>query len=149
MDETSMSKYQRKQLAKRRGTWNQPEAQVALSIIANFERRDAQKGAPQAPKAKKPKQAPPPPKGLIHPLGDLPRRIADAMDAALQSLCAARGLCDEAYNIAGRGRQQAECLSIIGFIDAQVMRLAGVSGRAAKIPNAISASATSTEARTA
>ena len=27
-------------------------------------------------------------------------------------------------------------LPIIGFIDAQVMRLAGVSGRAGKIPNA-------------
>lgn len=138
MDEnvSRMSRYQRKQLAKRRGTWNQPEAQVALSIIANFERRDAQKGVPQLPKAKKPKQAPPPPKGLIHPLGDLPERVAEAMDAALQNLCTARGLCEEAYNAAGRGRQQAECLSIIGFIDAQVMRLAGVAGRAGKIPNA-------------
>ena len=43
MEEQSMSKYQRKQLAKARGTWKQPEAQVALSIIANFERRDAEK----------------------------------------------------------------------------------------------------------
>lgn len=138
MDEnvSRMSKYQRKQLAKRRGTWNHPEAQVALSIIANFERRDAQKSVPQLPKAKKPKQAPPPPKGLIQPLGDLPERVAEALDAALQNLCAARGLCEEAYNAAGRGRQQAECLSIIGFIDAQVMRLAGVAGRAGKIPNA-------------
>lgn len=138
MDEnmSRMSKYQRKQLAKRRGTWNQPEAQVALSIIANFERRDAQKCTPQPPKAKKPKQAPPPPMGLIHPLGDLPERVAEAMDAALQNLCTARDLCVEAYNAAGRGRKQAECLSIIGFIDAQVMRLAGVAGRAGKIPNA-------------
>lgn len=136
MDESTMSRYQRKQLAKRRGTWKQPEAQVALSIIANFERRDAQKCTPQLPKAKKPKQEPPPPKGLIHPLGDLPQRVAEAMDTALQNLCTARGLCEEAYNAAGRGRQQAECLSIIGFIDAQVMRLAGVAGRAGKIPNA-------------
>lgn len=136
MEEQSMSKYQRKQLAKARGTWKQPEAQVALSIIANFERRDAEKRNPPPPKPKKPKQEPPAPKGLIHSLGDLPERIAAAMDAALQSLCMARGLCDEAYNASGRGRQQAECLSIIGFIDAQVMRLAGVSGRAGKIPNA-------------
>ncbi len=124
MEERSMSKYQRKQLAKARGAWEKPEAQVALSIIANFERRDAEKRNPPPPRPKKPKQEPPPPKGLIHPLGDLPERIAAAMDAALQSLCS------------GRGRQQAECLSIIGFIDAQVMRLAGVSGRAGKIPNA-------------
>ena len=33
-DESRMSKYQRKQLAKARGSWKQPEAQVALSIIA-------------------------------------------------------------------------------------------------------------------
>lgn len=138
MDEnvSRMSKYQRKQLAKARGTWKQPEAQVALSIIASFEQRDATKRNPPPPKAKKPKQAPPPPKGLIHPLGDLPERVAEAMDTALQNLCTARGLCEEAYNAAGRGRQQAECLSIIGFIDAQVMRLAGVAGRAGKIPNA-------------
>ena len=78
MEEQSMSKYQRKQLAKARGTWKQPEAQVALSIIANFERRDAEKRNPPPPKPKKPKQEPPAPKGLIHPLGDLPERIAAA-----------------------------------------------------------------------
>ena len=54
MEEQSMSKYQRKQLAKARGTWKQPEAQVALSIIANFERRDAEKRNPPPPKPKKP-----------------------------------------------------------------------------------------------
>ena len=134
-DEQNMSKYQRKQLAKARGTWKQPEAQVALQIIASFEQREEQKRIPPPPKPKKPKQEPPQPKGLIQPLGDLPKRVAEAMDAALQSLCTARGLCEQAYNIAGRGRQQAECLAIIGFIDAQVMRLAGVAGRAGKIPN--------------
>ena len=134
-DEQNMSKYQRKQLAKARGTWKQPEAQVALQIIASFEQREEQKRIPPPPKQKKPKQEPPQPKGLIQPLGDLPKRVAEAMDTALQSLCTARGLCEQAYNIAGRGRQQAECLAIIGFIDAQVMRLAGVAGRAGKIPN--------------
>ena len=134
-DEQNMSKYQRKQLAKARGTWKQPEAQVALQIIASFEQREEQKRIPPPPKPKKPKQEPPQPKGLIQPLGDLPKRVAEAMDTALQSLCTARGLCEQAYNIAGRGRQQAECLAIIGFIDAQVMRLAGVAGRAGKIPN--------------
>lgn len=127
MNEASLSKYQRKKLAKQRGNWTPPPEQVPTANAPQ----------PNAPIAKppKPKQPPPPQRGLLNNLGTMPDELAALMAAATANLRAAAELADKILAASSVGLQTAEPRALAQMIASMADRADGVERRARCIPN--------------
>ena len=141
IDEKGLSKYQRKQLAKRRGQWETPAAQVAVAVEVKtptldqaFAAVERQKNPPP-PKEKKPKQPPPPPRGLINDLGNRPEQVSILLAKAADNMSEALAIMTEVLEMSAKGIQQAEPRAIVSFLTVTTNRVQGMATRASLIPN--------------
>lgn len=132
MSEDGLSKYQRKQLAKQRGNWTPPAAQVAVNIINRLER-----GEPVQPKPKKkPAQPPPKQRGLMNDLGTMPQELAEILSAAAAKLQEAEELARKILAASSVGLQTAEPRSLVAMIGGLALRTGNAAKRAGMILNA-------------
>ena len=137
IDEKGLSKYQRKQLAKRRGQWQTPAAQVAVEVEKVDDLLAQNKPPkPQAvPKEKKPKQPPPPPRGLINDLGNRPEQVSILLAKAADNMSEALTIMTEVLEMSAKGIQQAEPRAMVSFLTVTTNRVQGMATRASLIPN--------------
>lgn len=129
MSEQKLSKYAAKKAA--RAAANQ-SASIALNVIARIERGECVQPKPPP----KPKAPPPEPRGLIADLGDAPKRCAELLREAANTLREALALAQSMQDIAKRGRQAGEVLSLIGIIGVLPEKAAYAAARAEGVPNA-------------
>ena len=129
MSEEHLSKYQRKRLAKQRGNWPTPSAQVAVNIINKLERGESVQPKPK----KKPVQ--PPPRSALNDLGERPIEAAKWIAAAVENMQVAEKLMQECYDLGNPGVQRGEAFTILGCLRAALPRIEAIAARARHIPN--------------
>lgn len=124
--EQQMSKYARKKAA-RMATTQRTFSAINLAVqITNGTIK---------PKAKKPKQPPPEPRGLVADLGDRPEKLAVLLTDCANLLVEASSLADKILELAKRGIQQSEPRAISQFLVPTAQRVAGMAARARRIIN--------------
>lgn len=135
-NEKHMSKYARKVAARR-----EEQAKHDRTIAAiDFAVRLTEKAVPP-PKAKKPKQPPPEPRGALADLHGLPGECAAALRDAASRLRAALEIAYEIQAEAKKGRQAGEALAVVGIIGQLPDKAEYGARRADGIPSANRATA--------
>ena len=134
-NEKHMSKYARKVAARLKAQQAAGEAVAAIDLAVRITSGEV-RPKPQAPKAKRPKQPPPEPRGQIGALGDRPERLGALLSEAAAKLREAEALAEETLALSKVGLQQAEPRSVHGFIVATAPKVEAMAYRATKILNA-------------
>ena len=134
MELEKMSKYARKQLAKRRGNWETPAAQVAVTVEMDVE----SVAQPPTPPKKKVWKEPPPPntkRAHLNDLGNLPLMVAGKIRLAINAMREARELCNKIEQMSAKGLQGSEPRSIGQYLSATMQRAKSFELRAERILN--------------
>ena len=130
-DENKMSKYARKRAERARKEEASQRAYSAINLAVRITNGEIR------PKAKKPKQEPPEPRGMIADLGERPACLARVLEEAAAALRRAQGCADEILAMSKKGIQQAEPRAIAQFLVPTAQRVEGMAARAARILNKV------------
>ena len=128
-DENKMSKYARKRAERARKEEASQRAYSAINLAVRITNGEIR------PKAKKQKQEPPEPRGMIADLGDRPACLARELEEAAEALRRAQEYADEILAMSKKGIQQAEPRAIAQFLVPTAQRVEGMAARAARILN--------------
>ena len=130
-DENKMSKYARKRVERARKEEASQRAYSAINLAVRITKGEIR------PKAKKTKQEPPEPRGMIADLGDRPACLARELEEAAEALRRAQACADEILAMSKKGIQQAEPRAIAQFLVPTAQRVEGMAARAARILNKV------------
>ena len=130
-DENKMSKYARKRAERARKEEASQRAYKAINLAVRITNGEIR------PKAKKQKQEPPEPRGMIADLGDRPACLARELEEAAEALKRAQACAEEILSMSKKGIQQAEPRAIAQFLVPTAQRVEGMAARAARILNKV------------